>query len=176
VFCVNLHEKIRKRSQLGRHTVTDASRTSGSRSLRGLAVLYVDDDASVCVGVTRLLVRAGASCHVARSHAEAVTWIEDDPTIRLAILDYHMPDGDVADLIWRLRVARPDLLLVGTSGDERGTDFANRGVDGFLPKPWKVDDLLERCGSLLPSTGPTTTDAIESPRRRRSAMAPRGPL
>jgi hypothetical protein len=42
----------------------------------------------------------------------------------------------------RLHWQRPDLPLVGTSGSDHRSEFAARGVDRFLPKPWALDDLI----------------------------------
>jgi hypothetical protein len=36
--------------------------------------------------------------------------------------------------------------VVGTSGLDRRSAFAARGVDRFLPKPWTLDDLIRVAG------------------------------
>ena len=108
----------------------------------GKRILYVDDEPLVRGAVTRLLRGAGAVCIGAATHDEAVVLLEFEPRLDLAILDFHMPDGDVGRLVERLRWRRPALSLVGTSGLDRRSDFAARGVDRFLPKPWEIDDLI----------------------------------
>jgi DNA-binding NtrC family response regulator len=102
----------------------------------------VDDDLRLRRAITRLLSGAGATCHPAGTHAAAVAILDRDPQLDLAILDFQMPDGPVSRLVSQLRSVRPDLLLMGTSGVERGRDFAKCGVTLFIAKPWSLDDLL----------------------------------
>ena len=60
-----------------------------------------------------------------------------------------MPDGDAPDLVRRIRLLRPDLLLIGTSGShDAKAAFEECGVSRFLPKPWDADrvpGLLATC-------------------------------
>ncbi len=108
----------------------------------GKRVLYVDDDPLLRKAMARLLDRAGAICRPAGTHEDAVTLLDRDPHVDLAILDFHMPNGTVADLVPRLRSVRPDLPLIGTSGLDRQREFAECGVTRFIPKPWDLEDLL----------------------------------
>jgi DNA-binding response OmpR family regulator len=110
--------------------------------IQGRRLLYVDDDPLLRRFVTRLLARAGGTCCPAGTHDEAVGILRRDPQLELAILDFHMPDGDIAQLVPRLRAVRPGLFLVGTSGADRCRDFAECGVTRFIPKPWGLAELL----------------------------------
>ena len=112
--------------------------------IRGKRILYVDDDPSVRRMTSGLLGDAGAICLVAGTHDQAVTLAGSEPELGLAILDFQMPDGDVGRLIYRLRIARTALPLIGTSGTDHRDDFAERGVMKFLEKPWQLQDLV-RC-------------------------------
>jgi len=108
----------------------------------GKRVLYVDDEPLMRLAVARLLRRAGAVCIGAGTHDEAVVLLSFEPALDLAILDFQMPDGDVSRLVRRLRLQQPRLPLLGTSGADCRSEFAARGVDDFLPKPWALDDLI----------------------------------
>jgi CheY-like chemotaxis protein len=119
---------------------TSASSYAGR--IRGKRVLYVDDDLLLRRATARLLRGAGAICFLADTHDEAVTLVGVEPKLTLAILDFDMPDGDVAHLVRRLRVAHAGLPLIGTSGADRCNDFAERGVPRFLEKPWELADLV----------------------------------
>jgi CheY-like chemotaxis protein len=113
-----------------------------SRIYHDRRILYVDDELSMRLAVTRLLRGAGAVCIGTGTHDQAVVLLAFEPTLDLAILDFEMPDGDVGRLVRRLHWQRPDLPLVGTSGSDQRSEFAARGVDRFLPKPWALDDLI----------------------------------
>lgn len=110
--------------------------------IRGERILYVDDDPSVRFATGRLLRDAGAICILASTHDQAVMLAGGDPALALAILDFQMPDGDVGGLVERLRAARAALPLIGTSGADRRSEFAARGVTRFLEKPWQLGDLV----------------------------------
>jgi CheY-like chemotaxis protein len=108
----------------------------------GRCILYVDDDLSLRLALSRQLHREGGVCLGADTHEAAVVLLASEAQVDLAILDFQMPDGDVGGLVPRLRDQRPDLTLIGTSGGDRRIDFAARGVYRFLAKPWTLDDLL----------------------------------
>jgi len=94
------------------------------------------------LAVARLLRGAGAVFVGVGTHDQAVAQVATEPSLDLAILDFHMPSGDMGRLIRRLLWQRPDLTVVGTSASDQRSAFAARGVDRFLPKPWGVDDLI----------------------------------
>jgi len=122
----------------------DPSETSARpdpSGLRGKRILYVEDDPSVRWATNDLLREAGAICLLAASHDQAVTLAAAEPQLALAILDFQMPDGDVGQLVKRLRAVRAGLPLIGTSGADARNDFAARGVTRFLEKPWELADL-----------------------------------
>lgn len=109
----------------------------------GARVLVVDDDRLLRRLSVAMLERTGASAFAAGSHDEAIRLLEADPGIEVAVLDYDMPGEDPGPLVRRIRALRPHAILVGTSGAMRRADFAALGVDRFLPKPWRVPELLE---------------------------------
>lgn len=111
--------------------------------VHGRSLLFVDDNRLVLDLISRTFAKLGTSCRTAASHDEAVGILEEDPAVRITIVDFEMPDGDVAALIRRLRDVRPEIVLVGTSGGDCRRHFVERGVDRFIPKPWRLGDLIE---------------------------------
>mgnify|MGYP000369978951 CR=1 FL=1 len=81
-----------------------------------------------------------ARLHVAPGHA--CQGDEEAPSLDLAILDYQMPDGDIGQLVERLRAVRPALRLIGNSSENRRREFSERGIVHFLDKPWKIEALV----------------------------------
>jgi CheY-like chemotaxis protein len=119
------------------------SARAGTSRIRGKRILYVDDDSFLRRITARLLGTAGAICLLADTHDQALKLVGDEPELVVAILDFQMPDGDVGDLVKRLRTARPWLALIGTSAIDRRYEFAQRGVTQFLEKPWKLLELVQ---------------------------------
>ncbi|MBW2275208.1 MAG: response regulator [Deltaproteobacteria bacterium] len=100
-------------------------------------ILLVDDDTLVRSVGKRLFEASGRRCVTAADHAQAIERLESNPHIGVAILDFRMPDGEAPDLVRKIRLLRPDLLLIGSSGShDTRTAFAECGVSRFLPKPW----------------------------------------
>ena len=122
----------------------------GTDGIRGKRILYVDDDVSVRCTTSRLLRGAGAICLLACTHDQAVMLVGGEPELALAILDFQMPDGDVGRLVERLRTERAGLPLIGTSGGDRRSEFAARGVTQFLEKPWQLVDLVRAVDASKP--------------------------
>ncbi len=118
------------------------ARASRRSRIHGRRILYVDDELSMRLAVARVLRGAGAVCLGSATHDQAVVLLAFEPRVDLAILDFQMPDGDVGRLVKRLHWQRSALPLVGTSGSDQRAEFAARGVDRFLPKPWALDDLI----------------------------------
>jgi CheY-like chemotaxis protein len=114
----------------------------GAGDIRGKRILYVDDDPLLRRVASRLPGRAGAICVLAGTHDEAVMLADSEPDLALAILDFQLPGGDVGHLVRPLRAARASLPLIGTSGEDRLAEFAERGVPHFLEKPWHPGDLV----------------------------------
>lgn len=155
---------------------TAGTRENSTGLLRARSILYVDDDDGVRGGVIRLLRQAGAVCHAASSHAQALEFISDNRQIDLAILDYQMPDGDIVWLLRRIRIVRPSLPVVGTSGGDRREEFGRRGVERFLQKPWKLEELLEICSPLLSARElGGSVDGIVSPQPGNLSDSDRAP-
>lgn len=109
--------------------------------LHGRELLFIDDNHFLLEATARAFRRVGAACRTAGNHEDAIRALKEDTNLQTVILDYEMPDGDVGDLVRRLRAVRSNILLVGTSGGDRERDFAERGVDRFVAKPWSFDEL-----------------------------------
>ena len=150
---------MRESTELSVDPFTMARARRRSR-IRGRRILYVDDDLLMRLSVTRLLRGAGAVCIGTDTHDRAVVLLAFEPLIDLAILDFQMPDGDVGRLVQRLLRQRPGLALVGTSASDRRSEFAARGVDRFMAKPWTLDDLIHIADW---SEAPGSRIAVSSP-------------
>jgi CheY-like chemotaxis protein len=108
----------------------------------GRGLLYVDDNQALLEMTARAFERLGARCRTAATHDDGVRLLAEEPEIEVAIVDLDMPDADVSDLIRRLRAVRPGIVLVGTGIGDRRREFARRGVQRFVAKPWRILDLV----------------------------------
>ena len=122
-------------------------------------ILMANDDADLLAACREVLKDGG---HEVRSVASgraafgiALAWQPD-----LIIVDWVMPDMDGTTLIGELRevAATASLRILMISGSENARVMAGRaGSDGFLPKPFKAEELLQAVALLLDTTDPTFT-------------------
>ncbi|WP_229213172.1 MULTISPECIES: PAS domain-containing protein [unclassified Duganella] len=121
----------------------------------GLALLIVDDNASAREALQLACNHLGwaASCAAGADAALAMLRERRHRPYDLLLLDYHMPDGDAATVLARLRagMALPPVLLMapepvaaGQAGLAEGL-----GVAGVLSKPVLPARLLERVAALF---------------------------
>lgn len=112
------------------------SRSEGWSFREGM--LLVDDSDSVRDTFVTQLASRGCPARAAGSHGQAVDLLREEPELRVVILDWAMPGEDLRSTVARMREIRPEVLLVGTSGEDRREEFAELGIENFLLKPWTV--------------------------------------
>lgn len=155
VFTVHLPLSTRRGDEAsGGRAPTAQSRSAAPPTPQLLRVLFVDDEPALARLAERALPRSGCSVRAYSDPAEAIVAAEHDPDgFDVLITDLTMPEIGGLALIARLRVLRPELPVVLTSGylsprDERAA--RELGVDAILPKPCSMQALAaaasEICG------------------------------
>jgi CheY-like chemotaxis protein len=117
-------------------------------------VLVVEDEPVVCAVTQALLMRSGCAVLTAGDGASALaTFRERQGTVDLVLLDMTMPGMTTDDIIHAMRAVDahiPILLTSGyTSGDTVKHMLAEGTVQGFLPKPYELQELLSTINQLL---------------------------
>ena len=125
-----------------------------STAKRGRVVLLVDDDPTVRLVGQRLLERSGFEVELAADGVFALEAVDKrGAEIGVVILDLVMPRMGGREVLAQLKVTRPSLPIVLTSGyaeeDVVGGLGADSGHAAFMQKPWKLAALLDRVNELL---------------------------
>lgn len=122
-------------------------------------LLLVEDDAKLCVLLTRLLTSEGYDVDVATDGQEGLhkglTRSYD-----LMVIDRGLPAIEGIDLIRRLRargVTSPTLVLTARGTSEDRVDGLDAGAEDYVVKPFDVDELLARLRALLRRHSETST-------------------
>lgn len=128
-----------------------------SRSLEGVRVLVVDDEADTREMVGTLLADESASVRLAGGVKEAIALLEEEP-VDLLISDLAMPGEDGFALIAHLRERSrgsqvPAIALTGHGRSEVRAEVMRAGFDLHLSKPIDPEELLRVVARLL-RTGP----------------------
>jgi DNA-binding response OmpR family regulator len=118
-------------------------------------ILLVDDEQVVLDVSTLMIKRFGYKVLQATNGTEASQIFRDNVEgICLVILDMKLPDELGTDTCKRLKDINSDVKVLYTSGLGRtpGGDSLECGCDGFLPKPFKIEELSNKIKDLLENT------------------------
>ena len=125
----------------------EAERVEISYDLKGRTIMLVDDDPRVRAVAESFLRRLGCRVLSAADGYDAVRlYGQRHGEIDAIVLDYTMPGMDGAATSRRLRVIRPDVPLLMTSGHDEAEVRAKCGVSdmaGFIAKPYNLRQLNE---------------------------------
>ncbi|MFO7710034.1 MAG: response regulator [Desulfobacterales bacterium] len=122
------------------------------------SVLLVDDEQTVLEVTAELIRKLGYTVFCASSGREALgIFAREGDRIDVVILDMIMPEmggGEVFDQLRRTHPRVKVLLASGYSLQGQAREIMNRGCDGFLQKPFTLDDLSVRLRSIIPAAPP----------------------
>jgi CheY-like chemotaxis protein len=114
-----------------------------------LKVLIVEDDPISRLYMEASLAMLGMESELAENGHAALAILQSEPTIRLIVCDWRMPDMDGLELCRQVRGRKGDyvyfILYLPTDGSDKNEDAAiEAGVDDFLQKPVDLRDLRIR--------------------------------
>jgi PAS domain S-box-containing protein len=116
-------------------------------------ILLVDDEAVVLEVTAAMIRRLGYTVLTAPSGRKAVeNFSEHADRISVVILDMIMPEmsgGEVFDQLKRINPRVKVILASGFSMEGQAREIMNRGCDGFLQKPFTLEDISVRLRSLI---------------------------
>ncbi|MFA4932279.1 MAG: histidine kinase N-terminal 7TM domain-containing protein [Caldisericia bacterium] len=125
-------------------------RTQGHKT-----VLVVDDEEMILQLTRRMLERSGYTVMTASDGPSAVAIIQGNPAaVDLILLDMTMPGMTGDQVLWELRRLGYTAPILISSGYSLGGGIQELvetlgGADGFLPKPYSVQELLEAVSAAL---------------------------
>lgn len=116
-------------------------------------ILVVEDESHIAQGLRFNLESEGHAVHVTDRGEEALQLLlKDGENFDLLVLDVMLPGKDGFTVAHELRAANnyiPLLMLTARGRPEDVLKGFESGADDYLPKPFNLDILLARIGSLL---------------------------
>ncbi len=121
----------------------------------GETILLVDDE-DIIIDVAREMLRAvGYEVLTAGCGKEAIeVYKKNKDKIDMVVLDMIMPDMGGGEAYDRLKEINPDikaLLSSGYSIDGQATRILERGCNGFIQKPFGLEELSQKIRKILDS-------------------------
>lgn len=118
---------------------------------RVIKVLLAEDNPVVRKGLNNFVKKWGYEPVEAENGDDAWNILENDPSIRLAIIDWNLPGLNGMQVCQRLRAKRPKpyvytLIFSARKSDEEQILALEGGADDYLIKPAKPSLLRARLG------------------------------
>ncbi len=113
-------------------------------------ILIIDDDAELCVLVTRFLIAEGFVIERAQDAHQGLA-LALSGSYALIMLDVMMPDLNGFDVLRRIRASsRTPVLMLTARGDTQDRVLGlETGADDYLPKPYDPLELAARIRAIL---------------------------
>ncbi len=122
--------------------------------LRGTeTILLVDDEEIITIVGKEMLSTLGYNVFTAKSGKEGIqTYAEHQKQIDLVILDMILPEmggGDIFDTLKKINPKIKVILSSGYSINGEAAEIMERGCDGFIQKPFKMEELSRKLREVL---------------------------
>jgi two-component system cell cycle sensor histidine kinase/response regulator CckA len=134
--------------------VAAQTRSIGDEILSGTeTVLLADDEEAILEVAEEILSAIGYGVLLAKSGEEAIAlYSKKQGDVDLVILDMIMPGvsgGEVYDEIKKLNPKAKVLLSSGYSLEGQASEIMERGCNGFIQKPFNIQELSKRIREVL---------------------------
>ena len=121
---------------------------------KNIKILVVDDSAVVRSYIEDILKNRNYQIITSSNGADAITILEQDPTISMLTLDLEMPQMDGKDVVFELRHKEkffnlPILILSGTKDKDLIVRTIKNGANDFMKKPFSIEEFVLKCESLI---------------------------
>jgi len=107
-------------------------------------ILVVDDDETIRKSISRVLETAGYTVDAAKDGKAAIQKAESN-FYNLALIDIRLPDMEGTQLLTLMKETTPKMVkmvLTGSPSLQNAVEAVNKGADGYILKPAKMDELL----------------------------------
>ena len=114
-------------------------------------ILIVDDDEKIREMMSNILTDKGYSVKSVGRGKDAITESYKQ-LFNLALIDILLPDMEGTELLTKLRKSEPEMIKIIITGNatlDNSISAANKGVDGFIVKPFDPKKLLKLIESKL---------------------------
>jgi DNA-binding response OmpR family regulator len=126
-------------------------------------ILVVDDDETIRESVSAVLKGAGYTVDTAETGRAAIA-ASNANSYNLALIDIRLPDMEGVELLTAIRKTVPPtikIIVTGYPSMDNAVKAVNKGVDGYMVKPFKNEELLAKIEEHLKKQQEATTYSEE---------------
>ncbi len=130
---------------------------------RKTRILVVDDEASICQSVDKILARRGFSVCQAQSVNGALDVLKREEEVDMIIADLMMPQTSGLELLKMIKQNTPDLpflMITGFPTIPTAVEATRLGAAGFIPKPFTPEELEKAVERALAETPAAAADTL----------------
>lgn len=116
------------------------------------SILIVDDDINLCTLLAEELTEIGYTTEYATEADSAFKHLSGNNGVDLILLDLKMPGNDGFYVLQKLkeRNHKAKIIVLTAYADVRSAmDSSKLGADGFISKPYDLDELIITIRSVL---------------------------
>jgi hypothetical protein len=117
--------------------------------------LLVDDNKDVLIYLKRILFDTGITVFTARSGAEAIEFVTNNPDINVVLLDMQMPEMNGIEATKHIKKIRKELPIIAQTAfifEDDKDIILEAGCDACLIKPIRKEHLLTVMSSFIKSS------------------------
>lgn len=124
---------------------------------RDYKVMIVDDSTPMRNKIKQFLLSQQFKVFAAAHGEEAMSYLADNPDIKLVLTDYNMPVMDGFELMGHIRekYSKNEISVIAITGDnsdaDTGAKFLKNGANDFIVKPFSKEELMCRVNNSIES-------------------------
>jgi PAS domain S-box-containing protein len=132
----------------------ERAKASSREILQGQETILLVDDEEMILNVGKeMLERMGYKALLAKGGVEALEiYSRNQHQVHLIILDMIMPNMGGGETFEKLKALNPEIKVILSSGyslEGQATEIMKRGCDGFIQKPFNINDLSNNLRLIL---------------------------
>ena len=116
------------------------------KEMEGARILVVDDEEGIRKSLKAVLEEEGCAVDTAENGQEAIAKSKTG-SYNLALVDIRLPDMDGVELLTSMSGTAPKMVRIIVTGYpslDNAIQAVNRGVDGYIVKPFTMEQLLNK--------------------------------
>jgi DNA-binding response OmpR family regulator len=114
----------------------------GNVSVEKKRVLLVDDDKAILRSIGLVLEKNGFSTDIAETGEEALSKLKSQ-SYDVLLVDLKLPDMEGTEILSQVKALEAvKIMLTGFPSLVSGIQAMDKGVDAYLPKPVKPEELV----------------------------------